>query len=539
MTKVRKKIGTIPINDIEQQVQQATSDAIAQMQQEVSDFIDEETAQYPEIGGAFKFQEDPEKRSEITTDSEGKIISYRDASGTMYENVGITTKHITANTINVCSIIQSGIPEQTDKEYIYIDRPKYGELWFYGVLPTDTSDERTPTELKFVLKVNNDIKLSANCTLAIQGNNSASFLKKGYTFEPLNINGDALEIKFGDMIATDSFHLKAFMSDHTQAKDVCGYKVWERLVKSLDYPYNKFNNIPFHISSSFNKNKDAVADAQYHPDGFPVAFYLNDEFHGLYTLRLKKSRQNYAMEKSEKSMIFLDATGAREVIEGVTYYKSKLSEPFIHEGWELKNPKIKGYVDGGEITDSDVLASINRLFDFTSNLATQWENYADYIVLPHWLTFIIAEELLISIDCCYNNINLLTWDNTHWSIFPYDLDYSLGNKIGEYVILTPEQAASMTVTSSDIYPTFKQLFNTEIRELYTKFRRNGIITTESLFAIYVNQTKYIPREIYNDDLKKWGTIYSNGYITIEYLKDIISTRISYLDSIWLNQEANN
>ena len=44
MTKVRKKIGTIPINDIEQQVQQSTSAAITQMQQDVSDFIDEETA---------------------------------------------------------------------------------------------------------------------------------------------------------------------------------------------------------------------------------------------------------------------------------------------------------------------------------------------------------------------------------------------------------------------------------------------------------------------------------------------------------------
>lgn len=97
MTKIRKKIGTIPINDIEQQVQQSTQAAVTQMQQDVSDFIDEETAQYPEIGGAFKFQEDPEGRSEITTDSEQKIISYRDTDGVLHENAGINTPSINAD----------------------------------------------------------------------------------------------------------------------------------------------------------------------------------------------------------------------------------------------------------------------------------------------------------------------------------------------------------------------------------------------------------------------------------------------------------
>ena len=44
----------------------------------------------------FTHIEDLEGRSEITTDSEEKVISYRDSNGVLHENVGINTKHLSA-----------------------------------------------------------------------------------------------------------------------------------------------------------------------------------------------------------------------------------------------------------------------------------------------------------------------------------------------------------------------------------------------------------------------------------------------------------
>lgn len=138
MTKVRKKIGTIPINDIEQQVQQSTSAAITQMQQDVSDFIDGETAQYPEIGGTFKYIEDPEGRSEVKTDAGGKILSYRDSEGVVHELIGADIKNADINvanieTANIENINLSDTAKDTvsnikPNDYVVPNLPKYGTI---------------------------------------------------------------------------------------------------------------------------------------------------------------------------------------------------------------------------------------------------------------------------------------------------------------------------------------------------------------------------------------------------------------------------
>lgn len=492
------------------------------------------TCEQLNVGGvSFEILDDPNDRREMILDPVGRIISYRKSDGTLVENSGVETPFVKAKEIVAEQVTVTGA-KQTDKEYIYVERPKFGEIRFYGSLPTDTSEERIPTNLDFMFKVDDEVLISAKCTLAIQGHGSAGYSKKGYTFEPYNANGDALEIKFGNMIATDSFHLKAFATDQTHARDIGGYKVWERMVRALDYPYNKVNNIPFEFRTSYKKNLDALADAQYHPDGFPNVVYLNDEFLGLYTLRLKKTRQNYAMEKSVKSMIFLDATNYNVYDEqGQMILRcSNLSIPFDHRGWDLKNPKLKNYEEGGEITDAGVLANIERLFNFTSDLDNQYLDYEDYIVLPHWLVYIITEELLFSEDSPYNNMNLLTWDATHWTILPYDLDLTYGLHAWTNTLYDVDQMDHTML--SDIFPRFKQLFDTELKALYTKFRQDGIITVEEIMKIYRDQIKYIPREVYEDDFKKWGSIWLNGNTNIEHINRNVAARIEYLDSIWLN-----
>lgn len=532
MTKIKKKIGNIPINDIEQQAQQSVDAAVGQMQSTIEEGI----AKYPEIGGTFQFEEDPEGRMEVDTDNDGKVISYRDKNGVLHENIGMETPNVSADAITTKSLNVTGIPDKTKETYVYLERPKFAEFRFYGSLPTDVSEDRAPTTLDFIYKVNGQVLLSAACTLAIQGHGSAGYAKKGYTFEPINAQGDALELKFGNMIAADSFHLKGFATDQTHARDIGGYKVWERLIKSLDAPYNKINNIPFSLGS-YSKNLSNTQDAQYHPDGFPCAVYVNDVFHGLYSLRLKKTRQNYAMEKSVKSMIFLDASNYN-VYEGgeMVLRCSSLSIPFDHRGWELKNPKLKDYEDGGEISDAEVLSSIERLFNFTSDFSNQHENYADYIVLPHWLVFIITEALLYSEDVVYNNENLVTWDGIHWSILPYDLDLTYGLHAWSNELYGPEMMASGALCSGDVFGKIQTYFGTELKEQYTKMRDTGVISSEAIMDIYKNQIAAIPREVYSEDYKKWGNmVWKNGYTTIEHINVNVIARIAYLDSIWYNK----
>ena len=486
-----------------------------------------------EIGAVadyFSEIEDLEGRSEITTDAEGKIISYRDADGVKHEEVGIETPLLRAEKIESSSVHTISITNADDT--IYVERPKLGEIWFDGILPTDMSDERTPTWLTMTFKNSGVPQFRCNCTLAIQGHGSAQYAKKGYTLEPYNANKEAISIKFGDMIAIDSFHLKAYATDSLHCRDMANFNIWRDMIKKLDYPYSKFNNIPFAIQSSYNKNKVNIADAKYAPDGFPVVCYLNGEFLGLYTIKLKKSRQNYGMEKSVKSQVFMDAIN----------YSGFMTNGFDPYGWDVKNPKMKNYEEGQPVPDATVLSTINRFFDWLKQIDTSdpttYSNYADYMVLPYWIDFIVFSELVFSEDIVGNNINLATWDAEHWSIIPYDTDLSVGLHPWEglppyqsYVIL--EETPERFVTDTDIFIKLKQIFDTQIKTEWSKLRNSKFITPQNLVSYYIEQCNSIPRDVYEADYEKWGTIWTNGVPSTEQLYKFMESRIAWLDSQWL------
>lgn len=475
----------------------------------------------------FSHMEDPEGRTEITTDAEDKVLGYRDSEGTIHEKKAVIEKTVTEEVVagKVSSDDLNNIYKESTNETIYLDKPAFIELWFTGELPTDLSDERKPTSLRCKFKKEGIVIFECNCTLSIQGHGSTNYAKKGYTFEPYNENGKALSIKFGDMIATDSFQLKAYATDTLHCRDLGGYALWHDMIEHLDYPYNKFNNIPLTLEQEYNKDAINIEDAFYAPKGFNCACYINEEFLGLYTLKLKKTRQNYAMFKNNKKQIFLD-----------TYnYKGYFNKGFSADGWEVKNPKIKGYEAGGEISDTEVLNSITRFFDFTKDFGTQKANVDEFMVLPHWLVFIIFEEILHSKDINGNNYNVLTWDGLHWSIIPWDIDITLGLDAWNHLVKTDDAYFQGSVFIDDILKDMRAEYESQIKELYTKWRNEGFLSVLNISKYFKKQIISVPRYVYEKDYQKWGTIWTNGNPSYEQLVDAISRRLKWLDTQWLNK----
>lgn len=471
--------------------------------------------------------EDPEDRMEIKTDEEGKVISFRDKEGTVHEKKAVIGKTVIEEVVarKVSSDDLNNIYKGSTDETIYLDKPSFIELWFTGELPTDLSDERKPTSLRCKFKKEGIVIFECDCTLSIQGHGSTNYAKKGYTFEPYNENGKALSIKFGDMIATDSFQLKAYATDTLHCRDLGGYALWHDMIEHLDYPYNKFNNIPLALEQEYNKDAINIEDAFYAPKGFNCACYINEEFLGLYTLKLKKTRQNYAMFKNNKKQIFLD-----------TYnYKGYFNKGFSADGWEVKNPKIKGYEAGGEISDTEVLSSITRFFDFTKDFGTQKANVDEFMVLPHWLVFIIFEEILHSKDINGNNYNVLTWDGLHWSIIPWDVDITLGLDAWNLLVKTDDAYFQGSVFIGDILKDMRAEYESQIKELYTKWRNEGFLSVLNISKYFKRQIISVPRYVYEKDYQKWGTIWTNGNPSYEQLVDAISRRLKWLDTQWLNK----
>lgn len=405
---------------------------------------------------------------------------------------------------------------------ISIEKPT--EIFLTGEMPQDVSDNRIAVQLAFSMRKNGAEIAKGFGNLSIQGHGSIGYLKKGYTFDVLNESGNSMKIKFGDMISADSYHLKAYATDPTHTRDVGNARIWRDMINFLDYPQSKVNNMAIGLSLITNENEAYNQDAKYYTEGFPIRVFLNGVFFGLYTMRNKKTRENYSLNNKNKKHIFLDSAS----------YTAYLGQSFDPTDWEIKSPKMTGYVEGGAVVpDTTVLANINRLFDFTRNLTTTYQNHADYIVLNHWIVWIIFSELISNRDTNGNNYNLMTWDGLHWSIIPYDLDLTLGlNPWDNNMVYTIETSRKQFDINHDIWATFKTVYLNEIKAMYTKLRNNGFLTVSNLSKYYREIGTKINRNDYINDATIWGNIWSNSITTVEQIDLFLKNKIDFLDTKW-------
>lgn len=369
--------------------------------------------------------------------------------------------------------------------------------------------------MECVFYINNEQVLKCKIDVSWQGQSSIGAKKKNYSFDFTNANGKSLKIKFGDWICTDGFHAKGYFIDPSQTHDIGTYRLWRKMIGSLDYPDCKVSNMPFSTSTTSSKSR-YTGEALYAPDGFPLELLVNGDFEGLYTLRLKKTRENYALDNSNLNHIYLDSNSHPTLFS--TY---NLSE------WDVKSPKMSGYVEGAStlpVKFSDVQANIERLFSFTSDLANQYVNHAQYINLAHWMTWFLLVEIVYDNDHSGNNYNVMTWDGKIWSIIPYDFDATL--RSGEAV--PQDQNFVLGNNTNDIWQTFYTVFNTEIKAQYAKLRRNQVITIANCAKIFCDIQKNIPASIYEKDIAKWQ--HTSSFSSVDQIWAFFRDRLNYLDT---------
>ena len=137
------------------------------------------------------------------------------------------------------------------------------------------------------------------------------------------------DIRFGNWVKQDGFHLKAFYTDFCRGIGEIGYKVFARMVE---------DRVPYWERGGYLNG----SRARCFPDGFPCILYLNGKFHGIYAWQLKKSRKNMNMEKHEATHIHLDGNlNNSSLFHGYVNWKQ----------FEVRNPKnlytASGYLYDG------------------------------------------------------------------------------------------------------------------------------------------------------------------------------------------------
>lgn len=511
--------------------------------------LPEEEAKW--LNTIFSLIQDPE-HLEITVDSEDKMLSWRDNKGVKHEtNLNIEHSINLSNeamsdfqqALKAAGFTPGGGGDWSDRKTIELPEPKHYALLNINInsLPTNSGDVRDAV-IEYYDGLGNSFKINAN--IEIQGQSSRIFAQTGgkgnYT---LDLSTD---VKFGNWVPQDSFHLKGAAKDVTRGILPTSYK-WAYLMQEfLGSSPNRVLIEESEITSTSATGKrinDWPTDARCLPDGFPCEVYVNGEYHGLFSWQLKKHRKNYSMDKKDYTSFFIDADAIMtdDYQHGIwndgpddrTYRSSSW-----WTGFDIKGPKDLICMDGSEFdgdNPKELIDPTSSYYDSSNkkhkgsyttktlirSMSTRYNEVKEYINNSDIATAKEKFNEYFDYDACmlvyiYNSLMYNTDSikkNTLWGmynsgkIFPmlWDLDNMYGENHSGAVCVSPNTGI-WNIYRNAAWPLalFWTLYETEIKATYSALRDAKIISVETWHDIVFNQwVNRIGEEAYNRDIKKW------------------------------------
>lgn len=309
---------------------------------------------------------------EAKTDSEDRVISFRDKDGYLNEMVGIKSNSLLLSEKGFNdfkkALADSGFDNSFANWSSYLsndgEKPLNLPTPKCAVINISTNVEissllkmgmegakngvnyNVPAEIEFLDMNGNFFKKPI--LLTGQGRSSMSHEKKNMSIDLFDSSqydskgnlgkGEAFSVKFGDWVAQDGFHLKAYYTDFFRGINNVAYKFWYEIEKTRGFLKDATWKKGLLNDSILNKDINDMSiqidnGARCVPDGFPSVVYINGDFYGLYSLNLKKHRDNYNMDKNNSNHVHLDG-----IVDGSTMWYN-----LDWTAFEVRNPKFLVY----------------------------------------------------------------------------------------------------------------------------------------------------------------------------------------------------
>lgn len=515
-----------------------------------------------DVAEANSTLEDPEGRTEITLDADGKVMSYRDSEGKKHEhdmevtNLDVSNLNLQGNSVNNIkdALKANGFDFKTDwsdylsndgKSPLYIPEPRCARINISGIDSMPTT-KTTNAKAYFEMWDMQGNYFKKKVIMNAQGNSTMQYPKKSFAcdFFDSDWGGDSFAVKFGDWVAQDSFHFKAQYSDFFKGISIVAYKlvqeVWASRSPIYSNPWKKalLGNINI-TSGSYNAEiindlslqKDTGAKCI--PDAFPCIVYLNGEFYGVFNWALKKHRDNYHMNKSLGTNIHLDG-GRGPMLSPLNWTSFEVRNPkglltnvataTGFESYDGDKPKellgsdTEGYnpSDKKHILSNKVKQSILTFNSMARELnAKTNENGGEEFLNKHYdlenlIDFYVLQYVLADEDIAYN-WQWITYDGVKWFICDYDKDRTFGQIYNCPGVRSAEVMLNAADSSNANYP-FKylvQYHKEEIKARYNELKSLGIFTPEHVISLVKNWFNRFPVEAIKLEYKKWTESPSN------------------------------
>lgn len=466
----------------------------------------------------FNHIEDPEGRTEITTDAEDNILGYRDSEGTRHEH------KISANHINLSDEAAKEVNEAFKSAGIKMENPSdfskdsYVELPIPRIaaqvriyapkLPTTKQDD-IEAEIEYNDKDGNYFRKPV--ILNAQGASSMSYYVKNMA---IDINDDS-KIKFGDFPSQDSFHLKKYFIDIFRGQCIVGYWLMEQVYQTRTvgkrYPYELLSDAYSSHTGNGKVNRDFYTGAKCHPDGFPIVITwvntkTNEEKNmGVYAWNLKKSKEIYHADKKTPENIILDG-----VINGNTLFGGTVD----WTQFEIRNPKSLIDIDGNkydgdkpkELSETDknskkVKDYVIRLSGAKAALAESntKETFEKYFIVDAFIDYFVISQVLYHSDGFAKNWIWCTWDGQHWAPTLYDVDSIFGaHWNGTFVM---QNSDKKNILGEGNVLGLETLYTDEIKARYKQLRDSNVFSVDNIICLLEKWLNFIGYKNIEDEIK--------------------------------------
>lgn len=467
--------------------------------------------------------EDPEGRTEITTDSEGKVLSYRDFGGKKHEhsmevtNLEVFNLNLKGNSVNdirdalKANDFKLDTPSDFSKDsYIELPIPRVAaQVRLYAPkLPTTKQDD-IEAEIEYNDKDGNYFRKPI--ILNAQGSSSMSYYVKNMA---IDIN-DESKIKFGDFPSQDSFHLKKYFIDIFRGQCIVGYWLMEQVYQTRAagkrYPYELLSDVYSPYTGNGKVNRDFYTGAKCHPDGFPIVItWVNTQTKkeknmGVYAWNLKKSKEVYHADKKTPENIILDGVIDNNTLFGGTVDWTQ---------FEIRNPKSLIDIDGNkydgdnpkELSETD--KNSKKVKDYLVRLSgvkaaltenNTKETFEKYFIAESFIDYFVISQVLYHFDGFRKNWIWCTWDGLHWAPTLYDVDSILGAYWnGTFVIPNSDKNTILGVGSVFGLET---LYADEIKARYKQLRDSNIFSVDNIINLLEKWLNNIGYENMEDEIK--------------------------------------
>ena len=532
-----------------------------------------------DVANSKKSFEDQEERMELITDSDDKILGYREKDGTKVEKkMRVASLHVEDGNdfikylkgkgynINACDISEGNyirIPNQPRKAIINIS----------GVTSMPTSKTQNLQAWMEVWTLEG-IYFKKRVILNAQGSSSLYLAKKNFAVDICNdewIGDDTCKVKIGNWVSQDSFHFKAYYTDAFRGAGVVCYKLFDEISKSRglhnDRAYKRYYKDSTSASYGINQNAEIAYDfgdeARTFPDGFPCIVYFEGEFLGVFSWQLKKHRDNMKMSKNKAENIHLDGFIRQNLFSANGTLPSTAWNPMSEQGFEIRNPKSLICMDGSKY-DADK-NKVQELIDDTSesydasnkNMKLSFQVKKYIIALSKYDTELTEVEAQIEagsktkddikkeidnrydvdgiIDyLCFSNVianydgfgknwQIGSWNGVRFGVYPYDLDGVFGDFFDGTFSFSPKdnfmEPISLMGNKKGYGGTYwvYKYFATELKKRYSELRK-AILTTDNIINLLTDWCSRIGTDDFKQEYDRWkqSPCHRDSNINTEY-----------------------